>query len=207
MSGPSTKIYVFKVFERFWHWSQAALIIFLLLTGFEVHGAYAFLGFKTAVHHHVVAAWTLVGLWVFAIFWHLTTGEWRQYIPTLKKVDAMIKYYLTGIFTNAPHPFRATTLKKHNPLQRLAYLGVMLFIGPMIWVSGWCYIFYGNWKDWGWDQYLNLEWVAFFHTMAAFMMLIFLIAHLYLTTAGHTPTAHIKAMLTGWEEVDAEEHP
>jgi thiosulfate reductase cytochrome b subunit len=43
--------------------------------------------------------------------------------------------------------------------------------------------------------------VAFFHTAGAFMMLLFLIAHVYLTTAGHTPTAHIKAMITGWEEV------
>ena len=29
------KIYRFKRFERFWHWSQAALIIALLVTGFE----------------------------------------------------------------------------------------------------------------------------------------------------------------------------
>jgi thiosulfate reductase cytochrome b subunit len=36
--------------------------------------------------------------------------------------------------------------------------------------------------------------------VAAFMMLIFLIAHVYLTTTGHTPLAHIKAMITGWEE-------
>ena len=34
------------------------------------------------------------------------------------------------------------------------------------------------------------------------MMLLFLIAHLYLVTTGHTPTAHIKAMITGWEETD-----
>jgi thiosulfate reductase cytochrome b subunit len=205
MSGHSTKIYVFKRFERLWHWSQAGLIIFLLLTGFEVHGSYQNFGFQEAVRYHVIAAWSLVALWVFAIFWHLTTGEWKQYVPTFQKVDAMMKYYLTGIFTNAPHPFRATTLKKHNPLQRLAYLGVMLFIGPLIWFTGWFYLFYGSWKDWGLDRYLALEWVAFFHTTAAFMMLIFLIAHLYLTTAGHTPTAHIKAMITGWEEVDAEE--
>mgnify|MGYP001062123426 CR=1 FL=1 len=32
------------------------------------------------------------------------------------------------------------------------------------------------------------------------MMLLFLIVHLYLITAGHTPTAHLKAMITGWEE-------
>ena len=207
MSGKSTKIYVFKRFERFWHWSQAALIITMLVTGFEIHGSYANLGFAKAVTYHTTAAWTLIGLWVFAIFWHLTTGEWRQYVPTLKKVDAMIKYYALGIFTDAPHPFRATKLKKHNPLQRLAYLGVMLFIGPLIWFTGWFYLFYGKWTEWGLDAWLSLEWVAFFHTAAAFMMLVFLIAHLYLTTAGHTPTAHIKAMITGWEEVDAEEEP
>jgi len=207
MSEQSTRIYVFKIFERIWHWSQAGLIIFLLLTGFEVHGSYTNFGFEKAVNYHTIAAWSLVGLWVFAIFWHFTTGEWRQYIPTLKKVDAMIKYYALGIFSNAPHPFRATTLKKHNPLQRLAYLGVMLFIGPLIWFTGWFYIFYDKWHAWGLDQYLSLQWVAFFHTVAAFMMLMFLIVHVYLTTAGHTPTAHIKAMITGWEEVDAEESP
>ena len=29
----SERIYVFKRFERFWHWSQAALIIALMVTG------------------------------------------------------------------------------------------------------------------------------------------------------------------------------
>ena len=200
-----TKIYIFKRFERFWHWTQALLIITLLTTGFEVHGAYKLFGFEKAVGYHTIAAWSLVGLWVFAIFWHITTGEWKQYIPTLKKVDAMVKYYALGIFTNAPHPFRVTQIKKHNPLQRLAYLGVMLFIGPLIWVTGWFYILHDYWTVWGLNKYLSLEWVAFFHTIAAFMMLIFLIAHVYLITTGHTLTAHLKAMITGWEEVDGEE--
>ncbi len=195
------RIYVFKRFERFWHWSQAALIITLLFTGFEVHGSYTVLGFETAVATHTTAAWTLVGLWVFAVFWHFTTGEWKQYIPTTDKVVAMFRYYLTGIFTNAPHPFKQTTLSKHNPLQRLAYLFVLLIINPLIWITGWFYLFYNSWADWG-VSWLNIEYIALFHVIAAFMMLIFLIAHVYLGTAGHTPTAHIKAMVTGWEEVD-----
>jgi thiosulfate reductase cytochrome b subunit len=198
----SERIYVFKKFERFWHWSQASLIIFMLFSGFEVHGSYHFLGFAKAVALHTIAAWMLIGLWVFAIFWHFTTGEWKQYIPTMDKVVAMVKFYSVGIFVNATHPFRATTLRKHNPLQRLAYLGVLLFIGPLLWFSGWFYLFFGNWQEWGVDKYVSLEWVAFFHTAGAFMMLMFLIAHVYLTTAGHTPTSHIKAMITGWEEVE-----
>ena len=197
----SERIYVFKRFERFWHWSQAALIIFLLLTGFEIHGTYSNFGFEKAVSLHTIAAWSLVGLWIFAIFWHFTTGEWKQYIPTTEKVVAMMKYYLVGIFKHAPHPFRATTLRKHNPLQRLAYLGVLLVISPLIWVTGGLYLFYDQWAAWGLSG-LPLEWVATGHTIGAFLMLTFLIAHLYLGTAGHTPTAHFKAMVTGWEEVD-----
>ncbi|BAV34420.1 cytochrome B561 [Sulfuricaulis limicola] len=194
------KVYIFKRFERFWHWTQAATILFLLLTGFEVHGAYKLFGFGRAVDLHTIAAWTLITLWVFAVFWHFTTGEWRQYIPTLDKVGAMIKYYLTGIFTDAPHPFRATTLTKHNPLQRLAYLFLWLGITPIIWFSGWFYLFYGQWRDWGVDRFLSLEWVAFFHVLGAYMILVFVIAHTYLITAGHTPTSHLKAMITGWED-------
>lgn len=195
------RIYIFKRFERFWHWSQAALIMFMMLTGFEVHGVYTWFGFEQAVDYHTTAAWALIILWVFAIFWHFTTGEWKQYVPTMEKVQAMMRYYLTGIFTHAPHPFRQTTLHKHNPLQRLAYLFVKLMINPLIWASGLLYLFYADWAEWGLG-WLNLEWVAVAHVIGAFMMLIFFIVHIYLATAGHTPTAHIKAMITGWEEVD-----
>ena len=198
------RIYIFKLFERFWHWTQALLIFTMLITGFEVHGSYTLLGFKEATEVHTIAAWTLVALWVFAIFWHFTTGEWKQYIPTLDKVDQMLKFYLTGIFTDAPHPFKQTTVRKHNPLQRLAYLFVLVLINPLIWITGWFYLFYGSWNDWG-LSWLSLEYVALFHVIAAFMMLIFVIAHIYLATAGHTITSHIKAMITGWEEVSDEE--
>jgi thiosulfate reductase cytochrome b subunit len=194
----------FKRFERFWHWTQAGLIIVLLLSGFEIHGSYEVLGFEDAVTLHRTTAWSLVTLWIFAIFWHLTTGEWKQYIPTLKKVDAMIKYYLLGIFIQAPHPFRKTLLRKHNPLQRLAYLFQWVVISPVIWATGWAYLFYANWADWGLDQYLKLEDVAFFHALGAFMMLVFLIAHVYLITTGDTVWSHMKAMITGWEEIDTD---
>jgi len=196
------KVMIFKRFERFWHWAQAALVIVLLISGFEVHGSYQLQGFENAVTMHVTAAWSLVTLWAFTIFWHFTTGEWKQYTPTLKKLDAMIKYYLLGIFTNAPHPFRQTMLRKHNPLQRLAYLFLWVFISPFIWITGWLYLFYANWQGWGLDQYLVLEDVAFLHVVGAFMMLLFFIVHLYLINTGHTVFSNLRAMITGLEEID-----
>jgi thiosulfate reductase cytochrome b subunit len=196
----SQRIYIFKRFERFWHWTQALLIIAMLTTGFEIHGSYRLLGFKQAVGLHTAAAWALITLWVFAIFWHFTTGEWRQYVPTLKNADAMFRYYVLGIFTGAPHPFRATQLTKHNPLQRLAYLLVKLVINPLVWLSGLALLYYPAWRDAAGAPALGS--VALLHTIGAFMMLIFLVAHVYLATTGHTPLAHIKAMITGWEEVE-----
>jgi thiosulfate reductase cytochrome b subunit len=201
------RIYIYKRYERFWHWSQAALIIVMMITGFEVHGSYALLGFQDAVRFHSLAAWVLLTLWAFTIFWQFTTGEWKQYLPSLKNVDAMIRYYVIGIFKDVPHPFRKTVVKKHNPLQRLAYLALLAFISPIIWVSGLLYLFYADWPLIGLDQWINLETVALIHTIAAFMITAFFFIHVYLTTTGHTVFAHIKAMITGWEDVHDAEQP
>ena len=195
------KIYVFKRFERFWHWAQAALIMFMALTGFEVHGTYKLFGFEQASSLHTTAAWALIGLWAFAIFWHLTTGEWKQYIPTTENLMGVVRYYSVGIFTGSPHPFKPTQLNKHNPMQRIAYLLFKVVMAPAIWVSGLLYLYYNAWADWGLGG-LDLSIIALIHTAAAFMLVIFLVGHVYLTTAGHTLFSQIKAMITGWDEVE-----
>ena len=109
-----------------------------------------------------------------------------------------------GIVKDTPRPFRKTTVQKHNPLQRLAYLALLAFISPLIWVSGLLYLFYGNWAQLGIDKMLSLETVALVHTGGAFMITAFFFIHVYLTTTGHTIFAHIKAMITGWEDLEVE---
>ena len=194
------RIYIFTRFERFWHWTQALLVITMLITGFEIHGSYKLLGFAQAGQWHATAAWALITLWVFAIFWHFTTGEWRQYIPTMQGVDKIIRHYAWGIFQGEPHPFKMTRAHKHNPLQAFAYLGVKLLINPLVWISGLAYLYYNELGAAGFTVSLGL--IATLHTIGAFMMLCFLIAHVYLITPGHTVGAHLKAMVTGWEEAE-----
>ncbi len=198
------KVYIYKVFERFWHWTQSILIFTLALTGFEVNGAYEVLGYETAVNVHNFSAISLIILIIFAIFWHFTTGEWRQYIPTKKNMKAQIEYYITGIFRNAPHPTRKTILSKLNPLQRLTYLALKIILIPLMVITGILYMLY----RYGMNGEIHslkigsLEPIALLHTIGAFLILAFVIAHIYLTTTGHTPTSNIKAMLTGWEELE-----
>ena len=194
------KIKIYRGFERFWHWLQALLIITLAITGFEVHGTYTLLGFERAVRLHNVSAIALIILVVFAIFWHLTTGEWKQYIPTFKKLPEMMRYYSIGIFKNDPHPAKKSELSKLNPLQRLTYLVFKVLIIPVMVTTGLVYMFYPTLAQNGWGISLGL--IAFIHTLGAFVLVLFFVIHVYMTTTGHKPTTYIKAMITGWEEVE-----
>ncbi|RLD35817.1 MAG: hypothetical protein DRI73_01835 [Bacteroidetes bacterium] len=195
--------YIYRGFERFWHWSQALLIFFLALTGFEIHGSYQLIGFESVVRWHDLAAWAFMVLIIFAIFWHFVTGEWKQYIPTTKFIKAQVSYYLTGIFKGAPHPTHKTIYNKFNPLQRFIYLGLKLLVIPVQVLTGVIYMFY-NYPD-NPFQISGLGITAQIHTFGAFILLAFVIAHVYLTTTGDTPLSSIKAMITGWEVVDVDE--
>lgn len=114
----------------------------------------------------------------------------------------MIRYYSIGIFSDAPHPLHKTAMQRYNPLQRLAYLALLAVISPLIWGSGLLYLFYAEWPRLGLKHLLSLEGVAVAHTLGAYLITAFFFIHVYLTTTGHTLFAHIKAMITGWEEVD-----
>lgn len=206
MNNRMKKVYIYKGFERFWHWTQAALIMFLALTGFEVHGTIDIFGFEHAVFFHRVASALLIVLIVFAIFWHVVTGEWRQYLPTTKKFKDQIHFYLIGMFKGEKHPTKKTTLSKLNPLQRLVYLGFKLFLIPVTVISGLLYLYHKTFdannvvviKD------IPLKTIAFWHTLGAILLIVFLIIHVYMTTTGSTPTSNIKAMVTGYEEIGDE---
>lgn len=201
------KVLIYQSFERFWHWTQALLILFLMLSGFEIHGSISFFGFANAVTYHNVAAWAFMILIVFAIFWHFTTGEWKQYVPTFKSLKAQMDFYLFGIFRNAPHPTKKTVLSKLNPLQRLTYLGLKVFMIPIMVISGILYMLYRYPQKDG-IMALNidgLEIIAVIHTLVALLLIAFVIVHIYLITTGHTMLSNLQAMLTGYEELEPDE--
>lgn len=201
------KIYIYRAFERFWHWTQATLIFFLAFSGFEIHGTFNFFGYQNAVKYHNIAAYAFIVLIVFAIFWHLVTGEWKQYKPTLKNLKSQVFFYLFGIFSNSSHPTKKTVLSKLNPLQKIVYASLKLLVIPVMVISGLLYMFY-RYPQQGVIEGLNInsiEVIALFHTAGAFLLMAFLIVHLYLITTGATITSNLKAMITGYEELEREE--
>ncbi len=201
------KAYIYDTFNRVWHWGQAFLILFLALTGFEIHSSFIFFGYDTAVAWHNVAAIALIILVCFAIFWHITTGTWKHYMPTMKNIKEQMRYYTIGIFKNEPHPVKKTELSKLNPLQRLVYLGLKILVIPVMVISGLLYMFFRYPQDGTVVNYggIDLETIAIFHTAGAFALIAFIITHLYLITTGNTVTSNLKAMITGYEELEDEE--
>ena len=195
------KFYLYTRYERFWHWLQGALIIALAVTGFEVHGSFALLGYKRAVTVHSALGITWLVAFAFFVFWVATTGEWKQYVPTTKKMFEVMRYYGYGIFQGQPHPCPKTPEAKHNPLQRLTYLALAAVLLPFMMLTGLLYWLYNDWAAMGLGG-LSLSAVAVAHLLGAFAILAFLVVHVYMTTTGHTPFAHIKAMCTGWEDAE-----
>ena len=201
MEGKLLNIYLYTRYERFWHWLQMAFIVILLITGFEVHGLFKWMGFETAVkvHNTVGLSWLIA--FAFFVFWLFTTGEWKQYIPTTRKMFSVIRYYSWGIFRGESHPVPKRKEAKHNPLQRLVYLSLAAFLLPFQMITGFLYWGYNSWSAWGID-FLSLKWIGILHMFGAINILTFIVVHVYMTTTGHSLSAHIKAMITGWEGVE-----
>jgi len=196
------KVYLYKQFERFWHWSQTLLVGGMIVTGFEIHSSYELMGFEEAVNWHNYFAWSFIVLIIFSLFWHFTTDQWKNYIPTTKNLKAQMNYYLLGIFKNAPHPTKKKTLSKLNPMQKLVYLGLTVIIFPVMVGSGLLY-YYFHYSAGGLEV-RSLEPIALFHTFGAFLLIVFLIFHVYLITTGRTYTSNLMAMISGWELMDDE---
>lgn len=192
--------YLYTRYERFWHWFQMVLIGILLITGFEINGLYKLLGFQKAVTVHNTVGITWLIAFAFFVFWLFTTGEWKQYIPTTKKMFEVVHYYLYGIFKGDEHPVPKKKNAKHNPLQRLSYLALAAVLLPLQMLTGILYWTYNSWETWG-LTFLSLNVIAVIHLICAFAVLQFIVIHIYMTTTGHSISAHIRAMITGWEEI------
>ncbi len=197
---PVRSVKIFSGFERFWHWTQMAIIFLLLFTGLRIHGVHELISFDQAVELHTWGAIALMLLWVFAIFWHLTTGAWRHYLPTVNGLWPVMRYYAWDIFKGKPHPYRKHFWRKHNPLQAMTYAALKLMLFPAIWVSGLAYLFYNYWQ--GGISNPWLYWVANIHVLSAYAILSFVIIHVYMLTTGDSFRHHLMPMITGYDEVE-----
>ena len=198
------KVKNYSFYERFWHWSQMVLIFILAFSGFAVHGTHSLIPFASAVQLHDIAAFALIFLWLFTAFWTATTGQWRHFVPTNAGLWTVIRHYLYGMMVGQPHPYKRTLSRKQNPLQSFAYFSIMTVVGPLLWLSGLAYMFYSFWAENSASRDLY-DIVVVLHVIGAFMMVAFVIGHIYMVTTGKTIYHYTKAMITGFEDMELTE--
>ena len=201
------RVYMYDAYERFWHWLQTATIVLLLFTGLVIHRPDMFgaLSFPHIVTMHNILAVILVANAALSLFWHLVGGQIRQYIPRpygfFDEAIEQAKFYAWGIFKGEPHP-HAKTRKRHlNPLQQVTYFGILNVLLPLQIITG--ALMWGAQLMPSFANTLGgLTVLAPLHSLVAWLFATFIVAHVYLTTTGHEPLAGIKAMVTGWDEVE-----
>ena len=201
------KVYMYHKYERFWHWLQTLGIVILLFTGLIIHRPDMFGGFsfRNMVTVHNVIAGILAINAVLSLFYHLTTGMIKQYIPRPRGFfdDAITqtKFYLQGIFKGNAHPFEKTAGKKMNPLQQVTYVGILNILLPLQGLTGILMWGVQRWPGAA-DMLGGLPFLAPFHTLIAWTFASFIVGHVYLTTTGAEPLEGIKGMITGWEDIE-----
>jgi len=203
-------VYMYGVYERLWHWLQTVVIVALLATGLIIHkpDIFGIFSFRYVVLvHNVLAAILLVNA-VLALFYHVTSGEIRQFIPRPRgffdQAITQATYYLRGIFRRERHPFEKNPQKKLNPLQQITYFGILNVLLPLQGLTG--ILIWGAQR---WPRIVSglggLPFLGTIHSLSAWLFAAFIVLHVYLTTTGSTPLADIKAMIMGWEEIEVHE--
>jgi thiosulfate reductase cytochrome b subunit len=199
--------YMYSNYERLWHWLQTFTIVALLFTGLIIHkpDTFGVFSFRYVVLVHNILAVILLINAGLALFYHLASGEIRQYLPRpagfFNQAILQARYYVGGIFRKEPHPFEKRPEQKLNPLQQITYLVILNLLLPLQGITG--ILMFAVQRSPlldGWLPYL-----APFHTLVAWLFAAFIVLHVYLTTTGPTATTSIKAMMLGWEDIEL--HP
>ena len=96
--------------------------------------------FRFVVLVHNIFAAILVVNAALALFYHLASGEIRQFLPEPRgffgQAIQQAKFYALGIFKQQPHPFEKTPQHKLNPIQQFTYFMILNILLPAQIITG-----------------------------------------------------------------------
>ena len=201
------KIYLHPLPVRIWHWINALSFLLLIVTGLQIRyrDVFKLTSFKTAVDIHNILGFVLLFNFFIWLIYYLVSGKFNIYIPEFSirsLIEGSIRqarYYGYGIFVGEDNPHHSTPDNKFNPMQQMAYLNIMALFIPIQIATGLL-----MWDVKGFSQWIGLaggiKIVDSVHVLLFLFFTSFLFVHVYLATLGHTAFAHIKAMISGYEE-------
>jgi thiosulfate reductase cytochrome b subunit len=190
---------------RIWHWVNTAIVLLLIITGVRlmIPDLHLMSDYRSAVILHRWAGYAMAGSFVFWLFYGIAFGSLSKYYPIrsrdLKGLFLQARYYAFGVFTGAANPFPATAKEKFNPLQKIAYVSIMLVFTPVIVITG---IFYSDIMLFRNTILLvgGLRVLDAIHLATAYIFANYFIVHVYMSTMGRNPLSHVLEMITGRAE-------
>lgn len=204
------RIYLTPTPVRIWHWLNAFGIVTLCVTGAQIRFpeyVNVFGTYRAAIMLHNTAGIVVSVSFLLWLFYYLFVARTlvRLYVPGMEDLRygllRQAKYYFFTYFLGRPSPHVCTPDNKFNPLQKSAYLVIMMVLLPLVIVSGLLLLNIVPLRS----LILmigGLKLLIGIHFLLACCFCAFLFTHIYLATLGHTPFAHFKPMWTGWEEVE-----
>jgi thiosulfate reductase cytochrome b subunit len=195
---------------RIWHWVHAIAIVYLVLTGIQLRFPDLIIWFgtfKRAVNiHNILGFIVLFDYTLWLGFYVFKRQLIKQYIPVREDftvgIPTQSAYYFGRVFFGDPAPFEPTPEAKFNSLQKTTYFGIMFVLVPLQIVTGVLL--------WNLERFQPLiealggvRAIDAFHIIIAYIVIAFLVVHVYLSTLGHTFFAHFKAMIVGYEDKEA----
>ncbi len=207
----SHKVYLYPIWIRLWHWTNALLCLALIVTGISMQYAspdVPLVRFDISVSLHNICGVILTISYVFFILGNLLTKNGRHYLIEMtgiaKRLFMQGRYYAIGVFLKEEPPFPIGSKRKFNPLQQVTYSVIMYLAVPVVIVTGWAMLF----PEVIIEEYLGINGFKatdVLHVASATLILIFLMIHLYFATMGKKVTDHYKAMITGYHEDETED--
>ncbi len=207
------RIYVHPLPVRIWHWINAVGFVAMILTGVQIRyvGFLDVMSFRLAVELHNWIGFALIANFFIWLLFYLFSDKIKAYHPELSPTKhfrasfRQLQYYGYGIFKGDPNPHHVSAYRKFNPMQSMLYQVIMLLLVPIQFYTG---ILLWDVKRFSGAVAMlgGVRVVDTVHVLIFIFFVSYVFIHAYLGALGHTPSAHYKAMFTGYEEVE-EEHP
>ena len=205
------KLYIHPLPVRIWHWTNAVGFVLMIATGLQIRylDLVQVVSFRTAVVAHNWIGFVLIANFFVWLSFYLFTDKIKVYHPELSPTKyfraswRQIQYYGYGIFRGDANPHHPNAYRKFNPLQSMMYQIIMMLLVPLQFFTGlilWDVARFSSMVD----LFGGLRIVDTIHVLLFIVFTGFIIVHVYLGSLGHTPSAHFKAMITGYEDVEDE---
>jgi len=186
---------------RIWHWINGFIIIMLIVTGFylRLQGVAALKPHDPFLLWHKRMGFAMIATAIFWFIYNMSKENTRRHYRIrkrhLKGIFPQIEYYLLSIFVGAENPHKASNDDKYNPLQKIAYNSIMFIFLPVQAFTGILFMSFSASLS---GNIIGL--LGAIHVIFAYLLVLYLIVHLYMATLGDTVFSHTKAMIVGYKK-------